>query len=303
MSFSITYKPFFEVNIPHLYFLNKGVDVFQQMDEDEKKKQLDTYNVSDFFQIVPTTQTLRKLNGHGLSINLNYCGFIVFTKVSEENDRLPFIPLDDDQSFTFLLKLNNPLFYNYTNLNLENTGKLFYFSNRRLSIESNTFPLINLYGENSIIDESYILTDEAQAEELKNLTPTEKEQLFGLVRIFVKGDESSHDILVEEEFADENDETIIQNVIPDPPRSFETVFDNRKTTWRYLFKSGQVVSGLDDVEIENGDASVLVSKDLQPLTSKGFVSVKLNGRELPNPGVNMIKPDIVNDKIFSEVYM
>ena len=59
----------------------------------------------------------------------------------------------------------------------------------------------------------------------------------------------------------------------------------------------------DDVEEENGSAKVLVTKSDQPLTKTGFVTVELDGNELPNPDSRLIKPDQSNNKIYSEIYM
>lgn len=303
MSFSITYKPFFSLNLHHLFFLNKGVDEFLEMNEDDKEKQLDAYDVADFFELLPTLETHQKLRGHHLIFKKTSGGFSVFVKIRDDNDKAPFISCDDNLSLTFSVKLGASFFYNYTNLKLENAGKLYYFSNRRLSSEANTFPLINLSGDNNLIDESFVLSDGSQAEELLNLSSAEKDNLFGLIRIFVKADESTHDIIVEEEFTDENDVTTTERVIPDPAKSFEMLFENRKTIWRYIFNAEQEVSDLDDVIIEPGDPKVLISRDVQPLTSKGFVPIKHGLAELPNPGINMIKPDKLNNKIFSEIYM
>jgi hypothetical protein len=286
-----------------MFFLSKGINQFLLMDDVDKVKQLKTYNLLDFFELQPTKQTFQKLNGHHLIFKQTSNGFVVFAKVMDDNDRVPFISCGDNLSLTFLLKLRDSLYYNYTNLDLENAVKIYYFSNRKLSTEANTFPLINLIGENNFIDESFVLTDTSQTEELLNLFLAEKDKLFGLVRIFIKADDPAHDILVEEEFTDENNVTTTQRAITNPAKSFEILLDNRKTTWRYIFNSNQEVSDLDDVEIEASDSKVLVSKDEQPLTSKGFVSIKHGITELPNPGINMIKPDELSNNIFSEIYM
>ena len=107
----------------------------------------------------------------------------------------------------------------------------------------------------------------------------------------MKGDNVSLDI------------TDAQGEIPTPIRTFELLFENRKTTWRYIFNNDQKVKNKDDVKKENGDSKRLITKNEQPLTQKGFVSVELGGIELPNPNSRLIKPDSSSNKIFSEIYM
>ena len=88
-----------------------------------------------------------------------------------------------------------------------------------------------------------------------------------------------------------------------PAKHFEIILKNRNTFWRYLYNSDRQVTAADDVKHENGNLKVLVTKNALPLTHTGFISVELNGTELPNPGVNLIKPDKADNKIFSEIYM
>ncbi len=97
--------------------------------------------------------------------------------------------------------------------------------------------------------------------------------------------------------------TDAQGKLLSPYKTFEILFENRKTAWRYFFDTDQTVSGADDVEIENGDSKVLITKTDQPLTQKGFVSIKLGGVELPNPNSKLIKPDSRSSKIYSEIYI
>ena len=114
---------------------------------------------------------------------------------------------------------------------------------------------------------------------------------FGIMRIFIKGENSTQHI------------TDDQGEIPAITKVFEMSFDNRKTFWRYIFKSDQTVVPADGVSIENGDARILVTKNLMPLTSRGFIPVSKDDTELPNAGIASIIPDTANNKIFSEIFM
>ena len=291
MSFSIQYKPLFKVDLLHLYFLNNGLKTFFTMNATEAAKQLDGYALNSFLSIAPTLETQEKLNGYSLVFrNLN-SGFTIWTKVSNTDNAIPFIPLLDDLSLTFLIKINDPAFYNYTNLKLDNQGKINYFSNRRLATEAPAFPLINKSGDHFNINETFALTPESAASELKNLSPGEKTNLLGLIRLHMKADVPALNII------DSNGK------ISNPLKNFELVFANRKTFWRYIFRKDPKVKNNDDVKMEGADPNVLISKSEQPLTQKGFISVELGGKDLPNPDSKLIKPDSLNSKYYSEIYM
>ena len=91
--------------------------------------------------------------------------------------------------------------------------------------------------------------------------------------------------------------------IQQPEQSFQLLFENRKTFWRYIFPEEQTVKNKDDVEVENGNANTLISKTAQPLTQNGFVSIEHGTLELPNPEHYLIKPNKNNNKIYSEIYL
>lgn len=290
MTFSITYKPLFEIKILHKYFLNKGTEDFFSMDELTKEKQLADFDVSTLFSIVPTLETQRKLKGQNLVFKTSNHGLTVWARLSEGSEVAPLIPVDDSLELTFLLKLLNHTFYNFTNLDMLNVGKLLFFSNKRLSTETPSFPLIKI-DDNQIVDDNYVLSNESQNAELEMLTVSEKENLAGIIRICMKGETTSLDVITAEQ------------EISEPYRVFQILFDNRKTVWRYFFSSDQSVKNKDDVQEENGNAKQLITKTPQPLTKKGFVSLELDGAELPNPNANLIKPNGDDNEIYSEIYI
>ena len=291
MSFSIQYKPFFKVDVLHLFFLNNGLKTFFSMNAVDTAKQLDDYDLNSFFSITPTLDTQEKLKGYNLVFrNLN-TGFAVWTKVRNDDKAFPFIPLPDDLSFTFLVKVKDPSFYNYTDLNPSNLGKTFYFSNRRLSTEAPAFPLINKSGDHFNINETFALTPVSAAVEQTNLSSAEKMNTFGLIRLHMKANIPSLNIIAPD------------GKIADPSKTFELVFNNRKTIWRYIFRKDPKVKNNDAVKKEGADPNVLISKSEQPLTQKGFISLGLGGKDLPNPDTKLIKPNTLNTKYYSEIYM
>ncbi len=291
MTFSIKYKPLFKVDILHNYFLNLGLDEYAAMTDSEKSKQLDSYEISSFVNIIPTPKTQQKINGHNLVFKTTNNGFTVWSKVTGNNDNIPFISLDDELSFTFLVQLKDSTFYNYTNLKLESAGKLYYFSNQKLATEPGSFPLIKKSGDNISINQNFVLTENGANEELSKLSAYEKDNLFAIIRIFVKGKNNSLSI------------TNASNRIKNPVKTFEIFFSNRKTIWRYFFSENQQVKNGDDVKKEAGNAQQLITKTVQPLTQRGFISIELDGTELPNPDARIIKPNSLNTKYYSETYI
>ena len=290
MTFSVKYVPLFKTEILHHYFLNKGETAFASMNDDEKAKQLDIYNINKCLSVFPTNETQHKINGHNLVFKKINTGFTVWTKADPVDDRIPFVAPDDDLSLTFVVQIKDPSFYNYTDLDMDKAGEIYYLSNKRLATEAGSFPLLNKAGGNKNVDDTFILTEESAEAELKALDVEEKKNLLGIIRIFMKADISSLNV------------TNVNGEIRNPYETFEIVFENRETTWRYFFKSNQQVTGSDDVKKENGDSKILITKKDYPLTQTGFVSVELDGTELPNPSARLIKPG-ASDKYYSEIYM
>ena len=291
MSFSIQYKPLFKVDILHLFFLNNGLKTLFSMNAADAANQLDGYDLNSFFNITPTLETQEKLKGYNLAFRSINTGFTVWSKVSNEDNTFPFIPLTNDLSLTFLVKIKDSVFYNYTDINPNSLGKTFYFSNRRISTEAPAFPLINKSGDHFNINETFTLTPASAAAEQKKLSPAEKMNLFGVIRLYMIADNPVLNIIN------------LNGKIAEPFKTFELVFNNRKTIWRYIFRKDPKVKNNDDIKMEGADPKVLISKSEQPLTQKGFIPIELGGKDLPNPGSQLIKPDILNTKYYSEIYM
>ncbi|MFW5756983.1 MAG: hypothetical protein ACOCWK_10285 [Tangfeifania sp.] len=291
MSFSVKYIELFRVQVLHHYFLDKGSLEFDSMPEEDQQKQLKAYNFQKFLNIIPTPETMQKLDGHRAIFNKLKTGFSVWVEIGEANDKAPVISFSDALTLTFLIKIADRNFLNYTDLKLSDAGRIYWFSNRRLPAEPATFPLVPLEGDSGFIDESFLLSNETATDELAKLSAGEKKNLFGILRLQMKGENATHDI------------TTNQGEIKDTAPAFKMEFKNRETIWRYIFIDDQNVKNNDDVEEENGSAKILVTKTKKPLTQTGFIPVELDGDELPNPDSRIIKPDASSNKIFSEIYM
>ncbi len=291
MSFSIKYGELFSVKILHRYFLDKGTEEFRLMDENDRLNQLRNYNAGLFIKILPDDETTGIIKGHSMVFKETDSGFSVWIKLTDDEENTPFIEVEDDLNLTFTMQIKDSLFYNYTDLKSENREKIYWLSNRKPDTEPAGFSLIDEAGGTSFFDERFILSEEGQKNERLLLPVSRKTGLLGIIRIYMKGDKSELNI------------TDSQNRITAPSKHFEVILKNRNTFWRYLYDSDRMVSAADDVKHENGNLKMLVTKNALPLTQSGFISVELNGTELPNPGVNLIKPDKAENKIFSEIYM
>ncbi|TVQ07110.1 MAG: hypothetical protein EA361_18800 [Bacteroidetes bacterium] len=131
MAFQIEYAKLFEVKILHHFFLNKGLDNFAQLPAEEREEILRKYDTRQIFQISPTSETLKALNGHKYIFRTTAEGIWVGLQVERNNDALtPHIIPADDLQLTFMISLKDSGFMNYTALPLNNDpGKAYLFKN------------------------------------------------------------------------------------------------------------------------------------------------------------------------------
>lgn len=261
------------------------------MSDSEKSKQLADYNINNIMSVFPSQETAGLLKGHNLLYKITNNGFYILSKANSDDNRKPMTGLDGDLYLTFLMKIKDPLFYNYTELKLDKAGILIYISNRKPDTETDSFPKLRNSNEVLNINESLNPSDRGIDKIREEMRNEDLSNLFGIIRIFIKGDTGTQNILDS------------QGRFTDTVPVFRLLFKNRSTTWRYIFSKEQQVSNVDNVKIEDSDSKKLVTKNSYPLTSKGFISLKLNGMELPNPGVYLIKPDLSTNTIYSEIFM
>jgi hypothetical protein len=104
----INYEYFFQLEVLHRYF---------------------TDSICDDFIITPSAQTQSVLNGNKM-LAKQY-GNRLFVGVQVDDKGKAFMTLSPDLQLVFFLRLNNPLFFNYTNLSSTYpAGKVYYFTNR-----------------------------------------------------------------------------------------------------------------------------------------------------------------------------
>lgn len=271
MSYSITYKTLFELKILHRFFLDKGEKKFETLDARKKGELLQGFELDAIMDVLPTPQTASLLKGHKLIFKKRQHGILVAVKTDKTDASFPFIRLDTRLALTFFMRVKDPLFYNYTELPLDLLGKQLLLTNERELKKDGSFFLI---------DEQVLVPKQAGA----------PESLLGMIKVRLHPGDDEGDIL------DDSGKLFTPHPV------FIALFENRRTYWRYVFPSDQ--AGDSDALIqEGGDAARWITKNKHPLTRTGFISLKLNGTELPNPGISLIKPDKATQHIYSETYM
>ena len=147
MSQNLLYKSLFEVNILHHFFLNKGEQAYDTMNQEDKDNIEAKYDVRDIFDITPTLDSTKALISHSCIFKRTSKGILVGI-MAKPNQLNPgkfnsFIPLADHLTFRFLVRLKDLNFMNYTALSLqENKDKMFVLSNS-LNNTPNTFPSLS----------------------------------------------------------------------------------------------------------------------------------------------------------------
>jgi len=119
----IKYKPLFNLDILHNFYLSgKSAD----------------------FEVVPTRQCQTLIQSLGLRFLPTEFGAKLFAKVNAvANKDIIKNPIPDNTKFSFLLKLKNNVFSNFTNLNLNKPATShYYFNNLVNNLSSNGSPLL-----------------------------------------------------------------------------------------------------------------------------------------------------------------
>ena len=278
MSFAATYGLLFEVTLLHNYFLNNGEETFASMTNADKEKMLQQFDTDAFTAITPTLETNIVLKNYKMIFKKNKTGFGVYIKVKDELD--PFIKVPVDLNLKFLIKINDYQFENYTNLDFA-FNQVFLFSNVRPLTEPVSFEYLPKINDNKLISNAYLVSEETTANLISTLQPSEQQNVFGLISLTAKGDNSSGNIV------DDMSKMISPN--------FKIHFDNRKTLWRYINrKAGTVINTIN----------------AKPLTRSGFVEIDpLNDfnpsepaeSQYPNPSVKSITK--INSDYYSEIFI
>lgn len=145
MSFSITYKRLFELQLQHGYFLNRG-----NRTEDYALANNPEYDIRKEVDLVPTAKTEKFLRRHNMQFTNTPTGAYVALHVVEDGEDTDgvlfksFQQIPAEPTLTFQLKPKNPFWADYTNQRIfPNVPAIFYFSNFRHIADLN-YPYLHL---------------------------------------------------------------------------------------------------------------------------------------------------------------
>ncbi|WP_433777987.1 hypothetical protein [Flavobacterium anhuiense] len=241
MSYSSTYGLLFQVTLLHNYFLNNGEETFASMTDDKKEKMLQQFSADAFITVTPTLETNIVLKNHKMVFKKTKTGFGVYVKVKDES--VPFIKVPADLNLKFLININDYQFENYTNLDFALT-RAYLFSNVKPLTEPVSFKYLPKISDNKLISNAYLVSEKTTSDLLSTLQSSEQQNVFGIISLTAKGDNSSEDII------DNSDKMLSPN--------FKIHFDNRKTIWRYIDRKAK---------------TVIKTNTAKPLTRSGFVEI------------------------------
>jgi hypothetical protein len=125
----IRYRPLFDVDIAHDYFLSHGNVVFEAQTDADRAAIAGLYSVGDFLEVFPDNATRAVLAGHKMLFRTTAAGYSVAVRIDPSaSDIRPMVPPADDFKLTFVLRLIDSSFANYTELGPVTTG-FYRFSN------------------------------------------------------------------------------------------------------------------------------------------------------------------------------
>jgi hypothetical protein len=280
MSFNLTYSLLFEVTIFHNYFLDNGEETFASMSASAKEKMLQSFTIDSFTDIKPTYETNLLLKNYKMVFKITKTGFRVYIKVKETDEADPFIKIPSDLNLKFLVSINDYQFENYTNLDFP-LNRAFLFSNVKPVTEPVSFQYIPKINENKLITNDFLVSEETTTAFISTLQSLEKQSVFGIISLNLKGDNVSGNIIT-------NAGKIINP-------HFKIHFDNRKTFWKF---------------INSKTAATIETNDAKPLTRSGFVELdplidftppQADDSHYPNPSVKSILK--IDDDFYSEIFI
>lgn len=278
MSFAATYGLLFEVTFLHNYFLNNGEETFASMTNADKQKMLQQFTTDAFLILTPTLETNTVLKNYKMTFKKTKTGFRIYTKVKDEFES--FIKIPANLNLTFLIKINDYQFENYTNLDFALT-QAYHFSNVKPLTEPVSFEYIPKISDNKLISNAYLVSEETTAHLVSALEPSEQQNVFGFISLTAKGDNSSGNIV----------NTLGKMLSP----NFKIHFDNRKTLWKYINRKA-------GTEIKTNAAKPLTRSgfvEIDPLTD--FTPAQPAESQYPNPSVKSITK--INSDYYSEIFI
>lgn len=119
----ISYRPLFHVDIAHDYFLSRGDVVLEAHEDADRAALTGVYSVDAFLELFPDDRTVSVLAGHKMIFRATAAGFTVAVQLDPSaSDARPLVPPAADFRLTFVLRLTDQSFANYTELGPATTG-------------------------------------------------------------------------------------------------------------------------------------------------------------------------------------
>jgi hypothetical protein len=180
MSSLFQYRPLFSVQVLIDYYLTEEAALYQDTPDNPMamvlQEQANRYNLERDLLVVPTDETKRLLKDKRLLFKRNNRGFFISSQVSQLGDGsfIPFTALDEPLRLRFAVYLQNPHFYNFTNIRLESElankdSFIYYFSNRANNVVNNEI----LYLSDPVTDFSASYAYEASEIFIDTTDPTD----------------------------------------------------------------------------------------------------------------------------------
>jgi hypothetical protein len=157
MSVSIIYKKLCEVNLLHHYYFDQGVSRFDGLDSKERQSIRNSFDISRFIRITPTSHCQTILAGHKCLFRLTSGGFFIGVKVIENKDGTisPAVDFDRYVKFTFQLQITDPFFLNYTALPLRQPDHTIYQFNNLFQKDEKKLPYLTRFAPRYTSGEHY----------------------------------------------------------------------------------------------------------------------------------------------------
>ena len=119
----IRYSLLFEVEIAHDYFLSRGPIVFEAQPEADQSALVGVYTLGQVLEVFPDATTRATLASHRMIFRTTGAGFMVAAQLdSSASSARPVIPPAADFRLTFVLRVKDAHFANYTELGTVGTG-------------------------------------------------------------------------------------------------------------------------------------------------------------------------------------
>ncbi|WP_157972107.1 hypothetical protein [Pleomorphovibrio marinus] len=281
---TLSYRILCRLRFRHDYFLNSGTTRFEEMGEEDRRRQLDAFDWRTYWDIKPTPATKKKLARHQVLIKSYGDSLLLLARNEPNQPQESFVPIPAGLFFTFYIFYKDSQFEQYTDMPFMEE-ECMLFSNRLPEEPSFAHvPPLPLSEEDFILGDFIV-----DREELLALLEEEGESLpgngKGILQLYMEGGSGDWNIM-------NSNGTLKVN-----PTVFWLKCNNRQTYWRYL---------------RTREALQLETLQPKPLTKSGFVEINpiedfgqeqgsFEGWHFPNPSIRHLKRD--SDRLISEIHL